>query len=111
MRPLPAATTLQEAVKKVVESNSRDGYVPSRFIQATEYGRAAGLTRVCENLIQKGETLEYLEDALKKFPTLLTLEDFVSRYGEDWGLSRETVNAAKQRVAYFDRIAGGTRYS
>lgn len=111
LRLLPAVTTLQEAVEKVIESNSRDGYVPSRFIQATEYGRAPSLTRVCENLIQKGETLEYPEDALKKFPTLLTLEDFVSRFGEGWGFSRATVDIAKQRAAYFDQIAGGARYS
>ncbi len=92
-------------MERVIESNSQDGYVPTRFIQATEYGRAPGLTRVCENLIQKGETLEYLEDALKKFPTLLTLEDFVARFGEGWGFSRTTIDVAKQRVVYFDLIA------
>ena len=39
------------------------------------------LLSVCERLIVKGETLEYLENALKRFPTLLTLEDFVVRHG------------------------------
>ena len=111
MRPLPVVATLQEAVERVIDSNSRDGYVPTRFIQATEYGRAPALTRVCENLIQKGETLEYLEDALEKSPTLLTLEDLVSRFGEGWGFSRATVDIAKQRVTYFDQIADSTRYS
>jgi hypothetical protein len=33
-------------------------------------------------LIEKGETLQYLETALQRFPTLLTLEDFVSRLDE-----------------------------
>jgi hypothetical protein len=111
LRPLPAVTTLQEAVEQVINSNQRDGYVPTRFIQATEYGHASNLRAACERLIQKGETLENLEDALRKFPTLLTLEDFVSRFGDGWGFSRTTVDIAKQRVAYFDQIAGDTRYS
>ena len=111
MRPLPAVTTLQEAVEQVINSNQRDGCVPTRFIQTTEHGRASNLLAVCERLIQKGETVENLEDALRKFPTLLTLEDFVSRFGDGWGFSRTTVYIAKQRVSYFDQIAGDTRYS
>ena len=111
MRLLPAVTTLQEAVEQVIKSNQRDGYVPTRFIQATEYGRASNLRAVCERLIQKGEVLENLEDALRKFPTLLTLEDFVSRFGDGWDFSRTTVDIAKRRVARFDQIAGDTRYS
>jgi SRSO17 transposase len=111
MRELPKVETLREAVREIIESNIRDGYPPHRFIQATEGGNAADLGVVCERLINKAETLEWLEGALERIPTLLTLEDFVSRQGSEWGMSVETVEAAKARVERFDEIAGTARYS
>jgi hypothetical protein len=68
------------------------------------------LLSVCAKLISNGETLEYLERALRSYPTLLTLEDFVCRRGFEWGFDEATVETARARAAYFDRIAGGTRY-
>ena len=109
MRQLPSVETLQQAVREVIESNKRDGYVPTRFIQVTEDGNAAGLLSVCEGLITKGETLEWLDSALRRHPNLLTLEDFVARLGEAWGMSDATIQAAKARVTYFDRLAGAPR--
>ena len=88
MWALPQVEALQEAVEHVIDSNQRDGYVPTRFIQVTQRGAAPGLKQVCELLIIRGETLEYLEKALQQFPTLLTLEDFVLRHGRGWGLFR-----------------------
>jgi len=110
MHSLPNVQTLQQAVREVIESNEGDGYVPTRFIQATDSGDVPDLLSVCKRLIAKGETLEYLENALKRFPTLLTLEDFVSQHGTAWGFSQNTIEAAKARVKYFDIIAGMTRY-
>jgi len=110
MRPLPNVQTLKQAVIKVIESNKSDGYVPTRFIQATGNGDVPDLLSVCERLIVKGETLEYLENALRRFPTLLTLEDFVVRHGVTWGFSRDTIGVAKARVEYFDLITGTGRY-
>ena len=55
--------------------------------------------------------LEYLEKALKQFPTLLTLEDFVSKHGTSWGISETTINVAVARVQYFDLISGMPRYT
>jgi len=110
MRQLPNVKTLKEAVKEVIESNKSDGYIPTRFIQATGSGDEPDLLSVCERLIVKGETLEYLERALKRFPTLLTLEDFVVRQGITWGFSREAIEVAKARVQYFDQLAGTARY-
>lgn len=110
MRQMPSVETLREAVQQVIESNKRDGYVPTRFIQITEEGNAAGLLGICEGLISSGETLEWLESALRRYPTALTLEDFVARLGASWGMSDETVEAAKARVAYFDRLVGSPRY-
>ena len=110
MRSLPKVQTLKQAVKQVIESNKSDGYIPTRFIQATGNGDAPNLLSVCEKLIVKGETLEYLENALKRFPILLTLEDFVVRHGITWGFSGGTVEVAGARVKYFDLIAGMARY-
>jgi len=110
MRPLPSAQTLKQAVINVIESNKSDGYIPTRFIQATANGDMPDLLSVCERLIVKGETLEYLENALRRFPMLLTLEDFVVRHGVTWGFPRDAIEVAKARVEYFDLIAGTGRY-
>ena len=64
MRPLPETQVLKEAVENIIDSNKKDGYPPTRFIQATEGGTAVDLKVVCERLIIRGETLEYLERAL-----------------------------------------------
>lgn len=110
MRPLPNPRNLNEAVRFVIESNRSDGYLPNRFIQATADGTAPNLLAVCINLISKGETLQYLESALRRLPTLLTLEDFVSHRGSEWGFDEATVEAACARSEYFDQIAGCVRY-
>ena len=110
MRILPNVQTLKEAVKQVIQSNSSDGYVPTRFIQATGGGDSPTLPYVCDRLIVKGETLEYLERALIEHPQLLTLEDFVVRDGANWGFSLSTIEIAEARVKYFDQISGGRRY-
>jgi hypothetical protein len=110
MRQLPSPQNLKDAVRSVIESNCLDGYTPNRFIQATADGTTPDLIAVCVRLINKGETLEYLESALTRFPNLLTLEDFVSRCGSEWGFDEETVAVARARSEYFDQIAGRTRY-
>ncbi len=111
MLKLPIVNKLSDAVRVVIDSNRNDGYTPSRFIQVTEDGEAQDLHAICEKLIVKGETLEYLEKALLKYPTLLlTLEDFIVRFGPTWGFSNEAVEAARARVVFFDRLAGGQRY-
>ena len=74
MRSMPQAHGLREAVQLVISSNKSDGYPPARFIQATEEGYADDLLERCTKLIEKGETLEYLESAFLRFPSLLTLE-------------------------------------
>ena len=110
MRQLPTARNLSEAVRRVIESNRSDGYTPTRFIQATGDGTATDLFTVCTKLIRKGETLEYLESALRSYPTLLTLEDFVSCRGSEWGFDDAAIETARACSAYFDQIAGTTRY-
>ncbi len=110
MRILPNPRDLKDAVRCVIESNSADGYVPSRFIQATGDGNAPDLLAVCRRLISKGETLQYLDSALKRISTLLTLEDLVSWRGAEWGFDNATIDIARNRSVYFDQVAGRTRY-
>jgi hypothetical protein len=110
MRILPNPRDLKDAVRCVIESNSADGYVPSRFIQATGDGTAPDLLAVCRRMISKGETLQFLDSALKRISTLLTLEDLVSLRGADWGFDDATIDIARARSVYFDQVAGRSRY-
>lgn len=108
---MPNPRTLNEAVRCVIESNRSDGYIPTRFIQSTQDGTASDLLAICIKLINKGETLEYLDSALRRFPTLLTIEDLVCSHGAEWGFDDPTIEMARARSEYFDQIARGTRYS
>jgi hypothetical protein len=110
MRILPNPRDLKAAVRRVIESNSADGYVPSRLIQATGDGTAPDLLAVCRRMISEGETLQYLDSALKQFSTLLTLEDLVSWRGAEWGFDNATIDIARDRSVYFDKVAGRPRY-
>ena len=109
MRILPNPRDLRAAVRCVIESDSADGYVPSRFIQATGDGTAPDLLAICSRL-NKGETLQYLDSALKRFSELLTLEDLVSWRGAKWGFDNTTIDIARNRSVYFDKVAGRPRY-
>src|SRR5438552_3693906 len=90
-RPLPYPPTLSAAVREVIDSNRADGYPPNRFVGATQDGFAPNLLAVCSNLINKGDTLEWLEKALQSHPTLLTLEDLVCSYGSSWDFDAATI--------------------
>lgn len=109
-RPLPNVQTLSAAVCEVIDSNRRDGYNPTRFVGITQDGTAPNLLEVCRKLIMNPETLEWLESGLEGFPQILTLEDFVSRFGAAWGFDQTTVEMAASRVQRFDQIAGAARY-
>lgn len=58
----------------------------------------------------KAETLIFLEKALEEFPTLLTLEDYVSQFGTDWGFHMRPSRQQKLAFIYFDKLAGFKRY-
>jgi hypothetical protein len=110
MRPMPTPENLQAAVHCVIESNSADGYTPSRFIQMTEDGTAPNLLAICTRLINKGELTEYLESAVKACPKILLLEDLVAIYGTQGGFDAPTIEMAAARSERFDCVAGFKRY-
>lgn len=109
-RELPNLPTRKDAVRYVIDSNMTDGYPPTRFIQATQNGEAVNLLEVCQRLIDKAEILEWLEKALTKYPTLVTIEDFVQWRGRDWGFNEATILNARARSQYFDQLVSRTRY-
>ena len=110
-RRLPNVRSLCAAVSEVIRSNRRDGYNPTRFIGITQDGTAPNLLAVCRKLIMSPETLEWLENGLDKFPQILTLEDFVSRFGADWGFDEAAIETARARAQRFDDVAGAVRYT
>ena len=110
-RVLETPSSLREAVRIVI-SQGEGGRPPRVFAEATQYGDAPDLVTVCSNFINRGETLQYLENELRNFPYMRTIEDFVCRYGMTWGFNQTTVNNACGRVAYFDdQVARFTRYN
>jgi hypothetical protein len=109
-RLLPKVQTLSAAVSAVIDSNRSDGYNPIRFVGITQDGMTRNLVEVCRKLIMNPETLEWLESGLESFPQILTLEDFVSRFGATWGFDQTVIEMATSRVQRFDQIAGGARY-
>src|SRR5580692_1268937 len=108
MRPLPSVHDLRGAVGSVIESNRQDGYPAARFRNVTMDGASPDLFAVCRKLINKGELLALLEAEIAKRPTLLTLEDFVCRYGSEWGFDSATVAMADARRIRFDQVANQT---
>lgn len=50
-------------------------------------------------------------DALTAHPNLITIEDFISQYGEKWGFDEETVEKAKRNSELYDEIANKKRFS
>jgi len=68
MRRLPNPQTLSDAVHEVIDSNTADGYPPTRFIGATQGGFAPNLLAVCSKLINDRETLQWLEKPLQGRP-------------------------------------------
>lgn len=98
-------------MEQVIQSNTEDGYVPIRFKQITQDGASPDLVAVCRRLINKGELLALLEGELEKRPMLLTIEDFVCRYGTEWGFDGATIAMADARRVRFDQVAMRTRYT
>lgn len=104
MRPLPVVNTLSDGFQAVIRSNRQDGYPPTIFEQMNQ--DVAAMT----NLIWSDRAKTAVRRALRSHRDLLTIEDFVSRYGQSWGFDTATIAHAQDSVCEFDRIVGHQRY-
>ena len=110
---LPSPKSLADAVREVIRQNKELGYQPNRFIGATQEGYSPNLRQVCIDLMYGGDALQALEDALERYPTLLTLEGLVARsqFGSEWEFDKDVFEQAEARVQYFDERVGNRRWS
>jgi hypothetical protein len=107
---MPKVSSLQEALQSVIKSNTMDKYPPRRFIQIVSNTKNSQLVQVCTELIFSNSAFSEMSQALLKHPNLLTLEDFVGRYGLDWGFTKQTVEEANRRSQSFDCLVKNKRY-
>lgn len=111
MRPLPEVHGLVEAVEKVIQCNQEDGYQSNWFRALTGRWQAPELRQICERIIaDEGVEGNPITSALREFPLLLTIEDFIVRHGPEWGFSGPTVALAKTRANLYDKVSGRFRW-
>ena len=102
--------SLRIAVKRVIAQNSSVGYNAPRFVQATLNGEAPDLLQRCGGLLVSSTALEAMLKAVQEYYGLLTLEDFVMRWGSDWGFNSMLVDTARGSSSMFDNAAGRKRW-
>jgi hypothetical protein len=68
------------------------------------------IARTFSNFIMNKATLEVVEKEIRDFPELVTIEDYVCRYGLEWGFERRVIDEACARVQYFNQIVGERRF-
>ena len=102
--------SLQNAVQNVIENNARLGYQTGRFVGITQGGHHPDLLRICDGLILSSGALRSMEKAVQTYPGFLTLEDYVARWGREWGFSAQAVEHAKASAETFDRLVGYERW-
>ncbi|WP_337032729.1 hypothetical protein [Paenibacillus illinoisensis] len=112
MRELPKVNGLYDAVQTVIKSNIRDGYPPNYFRrEVSNMSTSQELIDFCTALIKKKDTLQEMFFAIEKYKNLLTIEDFITVHGTEWGFTEEIVRTAAERVILFDSAANRTRYA
>lgn len=111
-RRLPPANNLDEAVQQVIHSNKKDGYVPSYFIREAAGKTGADLWHVCRKLLHSDGALSNIAHQLTKHPNILTIEDYVCRFGASWTppFSASDVAIAQKSVDAWDAITQHQRY-
>ena len=102
--------SLRRAVKMVLSNNRALGYPSQRFSQITQEGDNPELLRLCEELVMSANALAYMEKAVTNYSGFLTLEDYVARWGDEWGFSAQAVEHAQAAAETFDRLVGYQRW-
>jgi hypothetical protein len=109
MAKLPIVNCLRAATLEVIKNNKENGYPPNRFSQMVSV-KDHELPSVCARLVTSQDALSSLYSAVSQHPNLLTLEDFIAKYGEEWGFTEEVIDQAEQRSRLFDEIANRQRF-
>ena len=102
--------SLQNAVRNVIENNTSLGYPSLGFKRATLDGSHPELLAVCQGLIASSGAVTAMVEAVKQYPGFLTLEDYVTRWGGEWGISAQAVEHARASAETFDRLVGFRRW-
>lgn len=110
METLPVVLNLRSAVLEVIKNNKNQGYPPNRFAQMVNVADFE-LPAVCSRLVTSQDALGAMYTTLIDHPRLLTLEDFISEYGQEWGFSEEIVEEANRRRMLYDEIAKRKRFA
>jgi len=79
-------------------------------MQAIEGRNGLALVHAISTMINNTTAVEYREREVRRFPGLLTIEDYVGRDGGDWGFDPTTVNNADANARWLDQVAGFRRY-
>ncbi|MCY0864216.1 MAG: hypothetical protein OWQ57_04665 [Sulfobacillus sp.] len=111
---IPEVHSLEAAVQAVIRQNIAIGYRPTRFIQKTRNGNAPtdDLITYLTNLVRKNAAQAIVSEAIRRYPKLLTIEDFLQYddWALGWGFSRSVVDEARVAVRRYDRQAGHVRW-
>lgn len=105
-RPLPRADNLADACSQVIAQSQGDP--ATRFEQAIRGRDGQALVVVISRMINNHDAIEYREKEVKRFPGLLTVEDYVCRYGEEWGFDQTTIDNAGANARYFDQLVANS---
>lgn len=110
VRNLPSAKSLSEAIIVVKEQNRAIGYPPHRFV--AKLVNSKNLVLSCIELLtsQSAYTAVVSAITIKGHRDLLTIEDFISVHGSEWGFPTDIVRVANERVQDYDRYARCQRY-
>jgi hypothetical protein len=81
-----------------------EGDPATRFEQAIQGRTGQDLVNVVSRMINNHEAVEYREKEVRRFPNLLTIEDYVCRYGTEWEFDQGTIDNASANAQYFDQV-------
>lgn len=104
--------SVRQAINEVIRNNKKHKYNPQRFIQMMNATNQDELLLKIEELILNTDesVLGTLFIQIKEKKTILTIEDLVALFGEQWGYSESLLSLANERVKKFNEWASGERF-
>lgn len=108
----PKSLTPRQAVHEVIKNNKSQRYNPQRFINMMDAMDDKQMLSKMEGLIVSSEDKVFgvLLNQIYEKKYILTIEDFIVLFGEDWGVCPKAIQTAKKQVILFDECAGGQRF-